>query len=183
MEDAEIGQEKPLPIPVVFKNGGIPASRSGRVRRIIHPEDRRILKHRLETGVVGAIETGFLRGVEVTVGQEKIQDKENQEPEKEKVDPPLLLFEAAENIFQPITCHEEEAEGCGENEFLWKTENREHSVKEPKERRVLSQGQGQRHDKDTKPEEDSVPETVRQGPKGKGKNQHSGIEGEKPGQT
>jgi len=127
---------------MVFENCGVHASGSDPVRIPIDSEMRRIIENRLEERVVSLIESGIAHGVEVAVGPEQVQDKENEKAEKKRIRAPFLFLKTRKKVLKTISRHEEKAKSRREKELLGETERRENAVEESKERSVFSKGQG-----------------------------------------
>jgi len=127
---------------VVFENRGVHSSTGDPGRINIDSEMRRVVENRLEARVISPIERGFDHRVEVAVGPEQVQEKENEKAEKNKIRAPFPFLKTMKKVFKPVGRHEDKAKSRREKELLGETERRENAVEESKERSVFSKGQG-----------------------------------------
>lgn len=86
----------------------------------IDSEMRRIIENRLEARVISPIERGFDHRIEVAVGPEQVQKKENEKAEKNKIRAPFPFLKTIKKVFKPMSRHEEKAKSGRKDELLGK---------------------------------------------------------------
>jgi len=162
---------------VVFENRGVHSSTGDPGRINIDSEMRRVVENRLEARVISPIERGFDHRVEVAVGPEEVQEKENEKAEKNKIRAPFPFLKTMKKVFKPVGRHEEKAESGRKDELFGETEHGEDVVEESEKRCVFSEGQDCARDEDHEPKEHSLPAPGQEAEACQRENDHSWVKG------
>jgi len=127
----------------MMTGNGLGGIRDFCVRINVNPEEVPVSQHRLDRGIVPAIEAGWAEWIQSVMGPVEIHEqKEDKKPCKNRHSHPLSLQPLKQPV-ESVRRQHEQAEGSGKHEFLREAEKGEEGVEDFVGRSVLAQGEDQ----------------------------------------